>query len=194
MFIKIVRFIICMKTGIKVIDAMTEKPITVFSDIILKDCARIMADNHVGALMVKDDGKLQGVITEQDIVRKGVSAGLDPKKTKVSDIMAKELITIAPDSDIYEALIKMRDLNIRHLPVMDGSKMIGLLTLKDVLKIEPQLFDIMVEKFELREESRKPIHHISPNEGICESCGEYFEKLNKVDSSLLCDNCKAEQS
>ena len=127
-------------------------------------------------------------------MRKGVSAGLDPKKTKVSDIMAKELITIAPDSDIYEALIKMRDLNIRHLPVMDGSKMIGLLTLKDVLKIEPQLFDIMVEKFELREESRKPIHHISPNEGICESCGEYFEKLNKVDSSLLCDNCKAEQS
>ena len=183
-----------MKTGIRVIDAMTETPITIFSDITLKDCARIMAENHVGALLVKNDGELQGVLTEQDIVRKGVAAGLNPEKTKVRDIMAKDIITILPEKDIYDALIIMRDSNIRHLPVVDGKKMIGLLTLKDILKIEPQLFDIMVEKFELREESRKPIHQISPHEGICHSCGEYFEKLNNVDNSLLCDSCKAEQS
>lgn len=183
-----------MKTGIKVIDAMTEKPITVSPEISLKECSKIMAENHVGALLVKTKGELHGVLTEQDIVRKAVAAGLDTEEESVKGIMEKELTTVEPDKDIFDALVIMRDSNIRHLPVMDDKKMLGLLTLKDVLKIEPQLFDIMVEKFELREESRKPINQQSPNEGICQGCGEYFERLNTVSDSLLCDGCKAEQS
>ena len=86
----------------------------------------------------------------------------------------------------------MRDMNIRHLPVTDGSKMLGLLTLKDILKIEPQLFDLLVEKFELREEARKPINNQTENEGICQTCGQYTDNLFEKDALLLCRSCLKE--
>ena len=112
---------------------------------------------------------------------------------KVNDIMESDIKTITPEKDIFEALILMKEFNIRHLPVVDGSKMIGLLTLKDILKIEHQLFDLLVEKFELKEESRKPIHKPLEKEGICQICGKYAEELSEVDNVLLCAQCGKEQ-
>lgn len=181
-----------MKTGYKVGDAMTKKPIIVSPTTSLEECSKIMANSHVGSLVIKENNILKGIITEQDIVRKAVALSLDTKKTSVSEIMIKELKTIAPEEDVYDALVIMKDLNIRQLPVMGKGEMVGLLTLKDVLKIQPQLFDLLVEKFELREESRKPIRNIIPNEGICQACGEYSEKIFQVGDSLLCKACKKE--
>src|SRR3989339_1779499 len=181
-----------MKTGYKVYDCMTTKPISVPSDVSLEECAKVMAKNHVGALVIKDNHQSRGVITEQDIVRKVIAKGINPLTKKVKDFMAKKLLTISPNDDIYEALIKMRDSNIRHLPVVDKGAMVGLLTLKDILKIEPSLFDLLVEKFELREEARKPINRIISNEGICQGCGAYAENIKKLKGSLLCERCAAE--
>ena len=182
-----------MKTGYKVYDCMTTKPISVSSDASLEQCAKVMAQNHVGALVVKDNHLSKGLITEQDIVRKILAKGVNPLTKNVRDFMETKLITIGSDDDIYDALIKMRDSNIRHLPVVDKGKMVGLLTLKDVLKIEPQLFELLVEKFELREETRKPINRIISNEGICQGCGAYAENIKKLKGSLLCERCAAEQ-
>ena len=183
-----------MKTGYKVYDCMTTKPVSVSSDVSLQQCAKAMAKNHVGALVIKDDHKSIGLITEQDIVRKVIGKGINPVKKKVKEFMETKLKTISPNDDIYDALIKMRDFNIRHLPVVDNGKMVGLLTLKDVLKIEPQLFELLVEKFELREETRKPINRIIEREAICQGCGAYSEDITKVKGSLLCERCAKEQS
>ena len=182
-----------MKTGYKVHDCMTTRPISVSSDTSLAEGAEIMAKNHVGALVIKDDHNSKGLITEQDIVRKVLARGINPLTKKVKDFMEKELITISPNDDIYDALIKMRDSNIRHLPVVENGKMIGLLTLKDILKIEPQLFELLVEKFELREETRKPINRIIEREAICQGCGAYVENVTKVKGSLFCERCAKEQ-
>ncbi len=183
-----------MKTGYKVYDCMTTKPISVSPDASLEQCAKVMAKNHVGALVIKDDHKSIGLITEQDIVRKVVAKGINPLTKKVKDFMEKKVKTISPNADIYDALIIMRDSNIRHLPVVDNGKMVGLLTLKDVLKIEPQLFELLVEKFELKEETRKPINRIISNEAICQGCGAYSEDIMRVKGSLLCERCAKEQS
>ena len=182
-----------MKTGYKVYDCMTTKPISVSPDISLEKCAKVMAKNHVGALVIKDNHNSKGLITEQDIVRKVLAKGVNPLTKKVNEFMAKKLITISPNDDIYEALIKMRDKNIRHLPVVENGKMVGLLTLKDILKIEPSLFELLVEKFELREEKRKPIDRIIEREAICQGCGAYSEDITKVKGSLLCERCAKEQ-
>ena len=184
-----------MKTGYTVHDCMTTKPISVAISASVQECAKIMRTSHVGALVVREDSKTAGILTEQDIVRKAVAMGKNPLAMKVSELMdkGKELITISPEDDIHDALIKMRDYNIRHLPVMEDDNMVGLLTLKDILKIEPQLFDLLVEKFELREAERKPINRIIPTEGICQACGEYTEKINDIEGSLLCDDCREEQ-
>ena len=183
-----------MKTGYKVYDCMTTKPISVSPDASLEQCAKVMAKNHVGALVIKDDHKSIGLITEQDIVRKVVAKGINPLTKKVKDFMEKKVKTISPNADIYDALIIMRDSNIRHLPVVDNGKMVGLLTLKDVLKIEPQLFELLVEKFELKEETRKPINRIISNESIFQGFGAYSEDIMRVKGSLLCERCAKEQS
>lgn len=183
-----------MKTGYKVHDCMTTKPISVSAEASLEECAKVMVQNHVGALVIKDDHHSKGLITEQDIVRKVIAKGTNPLTKKVKDFMETKLITTSPNDDIYDALIKMRDSNIRHLPVLDNGKMVGLLTLKDVLKIEPQLFELLVEKFELREETRKPINRIISNEAICQGCGAYVENVKKIKGSLLCERCAAEMA
>ena len=182
-----------MNTGYKVHDCMTTKPVAVKSDSTLQKCAEVMSKNHVGALVIKDDHKSIGLITEQDLVRKVIAMGINPLGKKITDYMEKKLVTISSGEDIYNALIKMRDHNIRHLPVVDDGKMVGLLTLKDILKIEPQLFELLVEKFELREEPRKPINRIIPTEGICQGCGAYSEKVKNVKGSILCKRCAREQ-
>jgi len=181
-----------MKTGYKVCDAMTKKPIVLSPEEDLEKCAKEMLKNHVGAIIVKEDDKAVGIITEQDIVRKVVAKGINPLGVKLREVMEKNLITISPEKDIYDALIIMRDKNIRHLPVVDNNTMIGLLTLKDILKIQPQLFDLLVEKFELREEERKPIYSMREKEGICQLCGNYSEELSEVDNILVCKKCKKE--
>lgn len=182
-----------MKTGYKVYDCMTTKPISVSSEASLEECAKVMAQNHVGALVIKENHHSKGLITEQDIVRKVIAKGVNPLTKKVRDFMETKIMTISPNDDIYDALIKMRDSNIRHLPVVDKGQMVGLLTLKDVLKIEPSLFELLVEKFELREETRKPIDRFISREAICQGCGAYVEDVRKIKGSLLCERCASEQ-
>jgi len=174
-------------------DAMTTKPISIDQDTTLLDCARTMDEKHVGAVVVKDKEHSLGIITEQDIVRKVVAKGINPLTEKAKDYMEKNLITISSDKDIYDALIIMRDNNIRHLPVIDEDKMVGLLTIKDILKIEPQLFELIVEKFEIREATSKPKSKAGSSEGLCQGCGEYTEKIRNVDDSMLCEVCAKEQ-
>lgn len=181
-----------MKTGYKILDAMTTKPVTVLPGTNLQECSKIMEKEHVGTLIIKDNGNLLGVITEQDIVRKLVAKGINPVDKKVDEYMETKLETIGPGVDIYEALVKMKELNIRHLPVVDSGEMVGLLTLKDILKIEPQLFDLLVENFILREETRKPISNVS-KEGICQGCGAFTEELRGVGNALLCSVCAKEE-
>ena len=183
-----------MKTGYTVHDCMTTKPISIKPEASVHQCAKEMKINHVGAIVVKDGEKSIGLVTEQDIVREAIAEGKDVSKMKVRDLMEKNLMTISPEEDIYNALIKMRDYNIRHLPVIENGIMVGLLTLKDVLKIEPSLFELLVEKFNLREESRKPINRVISNEGICQGCGTYVENITHTKSgSLLCGRCAKEQ-
>ena len=182
-----------MKSGIQVADAMTINVISVTSDFTLPQCAKVMDSNHIGAVIVRDNGKSLGIITEKDIVRKAVAKGISIKKAKVKDFMETELITINPDADIYDAMIKMRDSNIRHLPVVQGKEIVGFLTMKDILKIEPQLFELIVEKFELKEEGRKPINRIIPTEGICQECGEYSEKVKDANGAMLCESCAKQE-
>jgi CBS domain-containing protein len=178
-----------METGFKVCDAMTREPVVVSPNVSIQECAKIMSEHKVGALIVKEGSLPVGIITEQDIVRKAVTLNHIPSKKLASEIMEPKINTIEPEKDIYDALMKMRDLNIRHLPVMSGKSMVGLLTLKDVLKIEPQLFDMMVDRLEVREQERKPVHVHSKDEGICQECGEYAKKLYEKKGSLTCMKC-----
>ncbi len=144
-----------MKTGYKVCDVMTLKPVSVSPKTSIVECGSVMAKNHVGSLVVRSGVAIVGLVTEKDIVRKVVAKNLDPKKTLVEEIMLRKFPVISPEKDVYDALVLMRDKNIRQVPVMDGRNMVGFLTGKDILKVQPQLFELLAEKIELREQDRK---------------------------------------
>jgi signal-transduction protein with cAMP-binding, CBS, and nucleotidyltransferase domain len=177
-----------MQTGIRVLDAMTNKPVTVDENISLQDCAKKMEKENIGSLLVSKNKNVIGIITEQDLVHKVVAKNLDVKKP-VKTVMETKLITIRPDADIFEALERMKKNDIRHLPVEENKRIIGLITWKDILKIEPQLFDLVVESFEIREESRKPVFEAIADEGICELCGKYSKSIKDVKGSKVCPDC-----
>jgi len=144
-----------MDTGIKVGDLMTREPVTIDAGASLQQAAKLMADEHVGSLVIKKGGKLAGVITEQDIVRKAVLKNLNAQNTHVSNIMETKLITISPSEDIFKALKKMSESNIRHLPVMHKGEMVGFITIKDILKVQPELFDLLQDKIEIRQQEQR---------------------------------------
>ena len=177
-----------MKTGLKVIDAMTRQPVVVSPETTLLKCAKIMLNNQVGSVIVKENGKLLGLVTEKDLVRKVVAKNLDTKTTPVSKIMTKKLLTIGPHEDIYDAMYFMSRYDVRRLPVIENKELIGLLTHKDILKIQPDLFEIYAERIKLREEANKPLNR-DYLEGPCANCGSYGQ-LYKHRQKFVCEACK----
>ena len=177
-----------MKTGIKVIDAMTKSPIFIDPDSTIKKCAEKMLKEDVGGIIVKKDNKLYVIVTEKDMVEKAIVKNLNTNKSKVKEIMVKKMITIEPNEDIYDAMVKMQEEDVRRLPVIHKKELIGLLTEKDILKIEPQLFDLLVEKIRIREPSK--LRAIKKYvEGECENCGNYAQLFN-INDQLVCEECK----
>ena len=153
MLIKSKTYKTSMKTGIKVMDAMTKTPIVVEPNEMIKSCAKKMQSHRVGSLLIKRNEKLLGILTEKDIVNKVIANGLNPSKTPVNEVMTKRsLITINPGSDLYDAILLMRDQNKRRLPVLDKKRVLGLLTYRDILKIQPDLYEIYVEKLKIKME------------------------------------------
>ena len=171
-----------MKTGIKICDAMTCMPISVSSLTTLKECANVMEKHHVGSLLIIDDKKLLGLVSEKDIVRKAVGKISNPERLLAKDIMESHLHTIRPEEDIADALTMMNDYNIRHLPVMDDNKLIGLITAKDILKIQPHLFETLAETIELREQESKL-------KNFCQACGKFNTDLVNQDGIMICSKC-----
>jgi signal-transduction protein with cAMP-binding, CBS, and nucleotidyltransferase domain len=176
-----------MKIGVKVSDAMTKNPVVVNSNASISECARIMYENNVGSLIVKERDLL-GIITEEDIVKKVVSKKLDIEKTTAKNIMESNLFTISGREDIYEALILMKEKKIRHLPVVQNGELIGFLTIKDILKIQPGLSEMVVENFDLKEEDKKSEFFRKKIEGECETCGNFLN-LFYFNSKWVCNEC-----
>jgi len=179
--------------GIKVGEIMTRNLITVPPSRSLLDCAKLMTKKRVGSLLIQEEGVLKGIITEKDIIwALTKKSKKDLSEIKASDISPKKLITIKPGADISDAIRKMNRHKYRRLPVVIKDKVIGYLTLKDILKVEPALFDIAQGYFQIKEESQKLARAESPEKfeiGICEECGN-TDLLYNVDGKIICESCK----
>jgi len=108
------------------------------------DGLKIMADNNIGALVVMDEGKVVGIFSERDYAQKVVLHGLSSRTSTISQIMSTEVCFIAPDAAIEEAMAIATESRCRHLPVMNGEELIGLVSIGDLVKatIDEQEFVI----------------------------------------------------
>jgi CBS domain-containing protein len=98
------------------------------------EAIKLMAQKNVGALFVLEDNRLAGVISERDYTRKVILQGKSSKETSVSEIMTKDLVTADPNDNITECMRVMTERRVRHLPVLEGSKVVGVVSIGDVLK------------------------------------------------------------
>jgi CBS domain-containing protein len=97
------------------------------------DAIRLMAEKQVGALLVMRDGKLVGIISERDYARKVVLQGRNVHDTEVSQIMSSPVVTVTPEHSVVECMQIVTDRRIRHLPVMDGDSVVGIVSIGDLV-------------------------------------------------------------
>ena len=102
----------------------------------VRDAAKMMSDKNVGAVAVLDSGRLVGIFSERDLMKRVVAAGLDPMRTQVGTVMTKDLVVGRPSDDINEALQKMHSVGCRHLPIVDKGNLVGMISLRDLLEID----------------------------------------------------------
>ena len=133
-----------MKTVHQLMESRTGPVLSIASNATVYDALVIMAEKHIGALLVIDDGKLNGIFSERDYARGVALKGKTSKDTPISEVMtAREyLITVTPKNTVEECLNLVNTKRIRHLPVMEDGKVVGIVSIGDLVKetIEYQQF------------------------------------------------------
>ena len=97
------------------------------------DAIELMGQKNVGALPVVDNGTLVGIISERDYTRKVILKGMSSKETPVSDIMTAQVLTVTPSESVIECMRIMTEKRVRHLPVLEGTNLVGILSIGDMV-------------------------------------------------------------
>ncbi len=182
-----------MVSRIPVKEIMTRDVITADEKMDAQAASTKMLNNNIGSLVILNEkGKPSGILTERDLVRKVISKDLSPSEVRVKEIMTKPLITIKPNLGLNEAVRKMRNLEIKKLPVVSENKLRGILTESDVLTISPALNEVFEEVSEINRENPFSGQDNWTDTGICQNCGTYSEDLKAISGNLLCEQCRDE--
>lgn len=116
---------------------LDQKPKGIFSvapDDPVLTAIKKMAEHHVGALLVMSADKLVGIVSERDYARKVVLLGRDANTTRVEAIMTAKVVTVNPKQDAHDCMRLMTDMRIRHLPVVSGDRVVGVLSIGDLVR------------------------------------------------------------
>jgi len=115
-------------------------------DALVVDALKLMAEKEVGSLLVLDEGKLVGIISERDYARKVVLKGKSSLDTPVREIMTQKVISVRPENTIEECMALITDKHIRHLPVVVDEKVVGVVSIGDVVKAELAEKDFLIKQ------------------------------------------------
>jgi CBS domain-containing protein len=177
-------------------ELMTREPIMAKPETNLLECAKIMVKKNTGSLLLVDKNKLVGIVSRHDILWALVKQSkMNLENIKAIDISPKKILTIKPSATIDEAIKKIKMTKFERLPVVESNKLVGIITIKDILTFHPEIYPELEEFAKIREESRKlkliekAREKESTQEGICEECGNQ-DILYKANGMLICESCK----
>lgn len=118
-------------------EILTGKPVySVDRSAKVQQAVECMAGANIGAVTVIDGSRLVGIFSERDVINRVVAKGLDPRTTPVSSVMTSNLVVANADESHEACLRKMKQANCRHLPIVDGDKLIGVISLRDLLQVD----------------------------------------------------------
>jgi CBS domain-containing protein len=128
---------------LKVVDVMVREVITVDENSTVKEAVDIMNKFQIGSLIVLEKGKAIGIVTERDFLRRVIGEGKDAKNTRVGEIMTTPLVVVEPSTDLEEAVKLMFQRKIKKLAVVDAKKLVGIVTLTDIARFQPQMIKML---------------------------------------------------
>lgn len=120
-------------------DIMNTDVKTVKPNSNIKEASQSMCENRIGCLVVVKRGRMVGILTERDIIRRVVAEDLVPSKTRVDDIMTTEVVMIEPERDVEDAAEIMTRREIKKLPVISDDRLVGIVTLVDICAVQPEM-------------------------------------------------------
>ncbi len=130
---------------------------TVKPDDSVLDAVRLMADKGVGAVLVVEGNRMAGIFTERDLVNRVIAPHRNPEKLAVKEVMTRDLIVAKAEEPYQNCLIKMRESRIRHLPVVSGRRILGVISIRDLIDL-----DIETKNFEIQQLNHF-IHYVPPD-------------------------------
>jgi len=188
-----------METDLSVSDVMSRRLITADVSETADRLAARMAGGRVGCVIVTSDTRPVGIVTERDLVVKVVSRNTAPSSVRAGDLMSRPLITIGPEKSVELASREMVRHRIRRLPVVQGRKLVGLVTDSDLLAISSELSEILRDLItqnnpegEFSGVGKDITRPESFRQGICEVCQSFQESLVNIDGAYVCSRCRDE--
>jgi CBS domain-containing protein len=137
-----------MKTVSQLLDTKGRQIFSVAPESMVYDALLLMAEHHIGALLVMRRDELVGIFSERDYAREVIIKGRTSATTAVQDIMSTKLITVSPDNTVEECMNLMSGKRIRHLPVLDHGKVIGLLSIGDLVQATIEYQQFLIKQLE----------------------------------------------
>ncbi len=145
--------------SLKVEDVMVKEVITIDENLTVKEAAEAMNKFGIGCLIVVRKGKAMGIITERDLLKRVVAEAKDANETKVKDVMSSPLVVVEPNTNLEEAVKLMFKMKIKKLPVVDEKRLVGLVTLTDIARFQPQVIKIL-KQFAMKQAAPKSIKKV----------------------------------
>ncbi|MFH1630648.1 MAG: CBS domain-containing protein [Candidatus Aenigmatarchaeota archaeon] len=174
-----------MKYQVSIKDVMIKDVKTVSMDDDIQKAAQVMKKFKIGSVIVMGEKKVKGILTAEDIVYKHVA--VDNGKN-VTDIMTRDTVTISPEKTLEAASKLMIEKHVKKLPVMLQGNLVGIITATDIMKIEPMLYENLLERLKICKPELEPDHKSSQFEQ-CEMCSNYADDLAEIDGVWVCSEC-----
>ena len=178
-----------MTTRVLVRDIMNSPVISASTEATVKDIAIKMKEEKIGSIVIMDKEKTLGIVTDWDIVSNAVVKDIKPSMLKASDIM-QQLHLIEGEEGVTEAARILRKHNIKRLGVIYKNRLVGIISVSDVIAVTPDLVDVISEKSALiRGETGRSMGNVS---GYCDECGEWSDLLQYEEGTFTCEECRGE--
>lgn len=181
-----------------VAEVMNKAVITMDINSDIPAIAKEMVNRDAGSVIITEDGKAVGIITERDFVKSIITEDRRPSEVNASEILSTPLLTVKPETSIDEASRIMLKANVKRLPVLKNGTIVGVISNTDILMVTPGLNTILKDLIDMNREALLSIPSIEEvseefTTGVCESCNVFSVDLKFIDGRYLCGNCRQEE-
>jgi len=178
--------VIHFETRVPIREVMRSHPTTIDVGETVARAAQAMCRDEVGSCIVLQNSLPIGIVTEEDINCKVVAKDMKPGNVHVDRIMSILLIMIGADRMVGDAVAMMVKHRVRRLPVVENQRVIGIVTVRDILTVAAEVNELLADLIEI---NREEVYTM----GVCDRCGDMSDDLSRVDNLMLCHACREEE-